>query len=181
MDDALVVRGREAFSELHPEPDNLPLGNWPCFDLFAKRIAGNQLHREKVDAVRTEFENSLDVRMIELRESESFLTKLFASRFVREQAGGKNLQRDIAGELFVMRAIHFAHAARPDFLNHAIVRNHPTGEWRRFGHWRECYAAPSHKSTRRSADHFNLAYSALACCRMGMSGSASFQRVRKSL
>jgi hypothetical protein len=25
----------------------------------------------------------------------------------------------------------------------------------------------------------NLAYSALACCRMGISGSASFQRVRK--
>jgi hypothetical protein len=27
--------------------------------------------------------------------------------------------------------------------------------------------------------HFSLAYSALACFRMGMSGSASFQRARK--
>jgi hypothetical protein len=29
-------------------------------------------------------------------------------------------------------------------------------------------------------DYFSFAYSALACLRMGMSGSASFQRVRKS-
>src|SRR5215469_12408498 len=28
--------------------------------------------------------------------------------------------------------------------------------------------------------YLRLAYSVLACCRMGMSGSASFQRVRKS-
>jgi hypothetical protein len=31
-----------------------------------------------------------------------------------------------------------------------------------------------------SVAHCSLAYSALACLRMGMSGSASFQRVRKS-
>src|SRR5713101_936234 len=32
----------------------------------------------------------------------------------------------------------------------------------------------------RTPDHCNLAYSALACCRIGVSGSASFQSVRKS-
>jgi len=34
---------------------------------------------------------------------------------------------------------------------------------------------------RQTRLHCNLAYSALACFKMGMSGSASFQRVRKSL
>jgi hypothetical protein len=33
----------------------------------------------------------------------------------------------------------------------------------------------------RMSAHCSFAYSALACLRMGMSGSASFQRVRKSL
>jgi len=34
---------------------------------------------------------------------------------------------------------------------------------------------------RFDSGYFNFAYSALASFRMGMSGSASFQRVRKSL
>jgi hypothetical protein len=33
---------------------------------------------------------------------------------------------------------------------------------------------------KRTQDYFNFAYSALACLRMGMSGSASFQRPKKS-
>jgi hypothetical protein len=37
---------------------------------------------------------------------------------------------------------------------------------------------PLHNSHQR--DYFNFAYSALAAMRMGISGSASFQRVRKS-
>jgi hypothetical protein len=40
---------------------------------------------------------------------------------------------------------------------------------------------PRQPRSPSGADFCNLAYSALACFRMGMSGSASFQSVRKSL
>jgi hypothetical protein len=44
--------------------------------------------------------------------------------------------------------------------------------------------SPSRVNERKgllaSVDYCSFAYSALACSRMGMSGSASFQRVRKS-
>jgi hypothetical protein len=42
-------------------------------------------------------------------------------------------------------------------------------------------SAAKPKKNKRPRLHCSLAYSALACFRMGMSGSASFQRVRKSL
>jgi hypothetical protein len=44
---------------------------------------------------------------------------------------------------------------------------------------RLCVAPARHNLSSRA--HCNFAYSALACFRMGMSGSASFQRVRKSV
>ena len=138
MDDALIVRSREALGKLHPEPHDFSLGKRPGFDLFTQRLAGNQLHREEINAIlRAKFINGFDVRMIELGERQRFFAKLFARRFVGEQTGGKNLQRDVAVELFVMSAIDFAHAARADFFDDPVVGNRSPGEWRRIGHWRE--------------------------------------------
>ena len=42
----------------------------------------------------------------------------------------------------------------------------------------QCHSAQGHIAP--DICYFSFAYSALACCRMGMSGSASFQRARKS-
>jgi hypothetical protein len=93
----------------------------------------------------------------------------------------KELQGDKAVKLYVLGFIDHAHPTAAQLLDDAEVGYRSPGEWGRIGHCREFYAAPNGKSTRRSSAHYSFAYSVLAAMRMGMSGSASFQSVRKSL
>ena len=57
-----------------------------------------------------------------------------ARRGILEGGGGQELERDIAIEALVMRAIHLAHAARPEHRQDAIVADLPIGHVRRPTH-----------------------------------------------
>jgi hypothetical protein len=67
----------------------------------------------------------------------------------------KEFQGDEAVQLYVLGFVHNAHSATAQLLDDAKVGNRASGEWRKIGHWRQCYAAYSNKSTRqecRAAD-----------------------------
>src|SRR5271155_3333686 len=64
---------------------------------------------------------------------------------------GKKLQRDKAVQSYVLGLVHHAHSTATEFFDDPIVGDRSPGEWRRIGHWREFYAAPKGKSTRRPA------------------------------
>ena len=85
-------------------------------------MAGDQLHRQNIHSLmRTEFKNRFDVRVIQFGQGEGFFAKPFAGILVTKRIGGKNFQRNIAIELFIVRSVHNAHPARTDFRDDAVM------------------------------------------------------------
>src|ERR1700720_1984177 len=64
--------------------------------------------------------------MVQLGETERFFSKAPAGGFVSNGPWRQNLQRNVAIQLFVMRAIDNAHSAGTELFKNAVVPEHLT-------------------------------------------------------
>ena len=59
--------------------------------------------------------------MVQLGKSQRFIAEMPACGWVAQRAGRKNFDGDIPGQMFVVGAIHFSHAAGADLLGDTVV------------------------------------------------------------
>jgi len=79
----------------------------------------------------------------------AFFPVAFGRLAVRGEIFCKKLQRNEIAELCVFSLEGDTPSAAAQLFDDAVVGNCSSREWRRIGHGRQCYAAPSDKSTRR--------------------------------
>jgi hypothetical protein len=134
--------------------------------------AVQKLHNnERLPFVFPNFMDGADIGMVEGRGGACFTAEAFERLRILSDVLGQKLQCDKSAKLSVLGFIDHAHATT-QFLDDAVVRDGLAE------HLQECYGVRIGMSMH--ALHCSFAYSALASFRMGMSGSASFQRAKKS-
>jgi hypothetical protein len=111
MDDALSVRGVERVGNLPGDRQRLVERQGAARDAPGEVLALDQLHDERVlfDAV-----NGRDVRMIEGRERGGFALEPRPPLRVGRPCRRQDLDRDVALQARVLRAVHLAHSACPE-------------------------------------------------------------------
>src|SRR3984957_9695112 len=96
---ALVVRGGEPVAHLNAEPHDFAFGKRAGGQLFIQRNTRNQLPGEKMQAIlAAEGIDRLDIRMIQLSQSQCFLAKLLSGLVIRQEPGRKHFEGDFAVE-----------------------------------------------------------------------------------
>src|SRR3984957_19428407 len=122
MDYALVVRGGEPVAHLNAEPHDFAFGKRAGGQLFIQRNTRNQFHGEKIEAIlAAEGIDRLDIRMIQLSQSQCFLTKLLSGLVVRQEPGRKHFERDFAVEVLVQSAVNHAHSTGAQLAKDQVV------------------------------------------------------------
>ena len=120
MDDALLVRRLERLGDLARDGDRLVDRHRPALQPLGEVLAEDELHDEHVGGRRVGQRDLVervevgDARVVE--RSEQLRLALEAREPVRvgRQRGGQQLQRHLAAEPRIRRAIHLAHAAGAD-------------------------------------------------------------------
>ena len=112
MDDAEVVRGRQPLRGLARVIERFPFGKRPLFQTAAERLAFQQLR----DDVRRAAEDARvvdgkDIRMIELAGRARFLLEAMHAAGIRRERLRDQLDRHVAPETRITRAVHIAHPA----------------------------------------------------------------------
>ena len=126
MDDTLLVGGLERLGDLKPEVDRLALAEWPAGDLLRQGRARHVFHDQEIGAVLgIEVEHGGDPGMAQARERERLVAEARPGRGVGERAFGQELERHLALEPLVARAVDHAHAARGDGAQDAVMRKGP--------------------------------------------------------
>ena len=122
MHHALLVRRLERLGDLQSEVEHLRLGERAARDARRQRRAGHVLHHQEVDPVLAiEVEGGADPGMAQARERERLEAKARAAVVV-DRAFGEHLERDVALQMRIVRAVDDAHAALAELLEHAIAR-----------------------------------------------------------
>ena len=112
VDDAGLVRLREAARDLHREIERLLDGQRSAVDEVAQRPAVDELHREiRRGTGLADFEDRDDVRMIQRGRGARLERETREAFLVREEVFRQDLQRDLAAEPRVRRAVDLAHPA----------------------------------------------------------------------
>ena len=115
MHHATVVRVRQRFGQLKPVAHDFLGRQRPISQPSIQRLPLDHFHRDVGVAVCfTDFVNRADVRMIERRGRTGFKQQPRAPPGVVGELPRKHLEGDIASELRIVRAIHFAHPARAE-------------------------------------------------------------------
>jgi len=110
----------ESFGDLSGYRDGLVRGNRPSLQPLRKILSLHQLHGQEmdvrciVDPRALESVQMRDVRVIEGREHSRLPLEAGEPFGVLRESSGQDLDRDIAPELGVLRAIDLAHATRAD-------------------------------------------------------------------
>ena len=122
MDDSPVVRFLQRLGDLASDRRGLRFAERPFRDLLRDGLPRDVLHDEEIHALLpAEVVDRRDVGMIELGERERFPAKALPGGIVGKSARGQHLERDVAAQALVPRAVHHAHAARADLLHDAIM------------------------------------------------------------
>jgi hypothetical protein len=147
VNDSLRVRGVESVGDLNRNFQQFGHSERLSYDAMLEGHALHQLHREEgVAIVLADLVNGADVGMIQGGSGTGFAPEALEGLTVIGDIVGQEFQRDVAAKIFVFGLIDHTHPAATEFLENAIVRNFSPRERGRFGHWREYYVAPSHKS-----------------------------------
>ena len=112
MDDALVVRGRERFSEPGGDLEH-PLDRQPALgDQLVERLPLDKLHGQEVDAVRfLDGVHADDAGVIQRGQRFCLTLKPLEPLRVRGHLGGQHLEGHVPPKLGVVGAVDLAHAA----------------------------------------------------------------------
>ena len=112
MDNPLAVGLFERLCDLQSERKALSKGKRPLFEAFGERRAVDELHDERLDAAALfEAEDRGDVGMVELGEELGFALEPRQALLVRGEFGRQDLDRDLAVEPGVGRAVDLPHPA----------------------------------------------------------------------
>ncbi len=129
VDDALVVRAREPFGDLGGDFEGAVRRQRAARGQVAQLLAAHQLHRDEVDAVGfVDRVDDRDVRMFERGGSARLLNEPLAPVGVGHQLRRQHLERHLAVQAQVERAIDDAHAAAADLFDDLIVRERPADQ-----------------------------------------------------
>ena len=141
MDDALLVRRLERVGDLPRDRQRFIERKPALGDPLGERRPFDQLHDERRGPVRL-FEpvDAADVRMIQRGERLRFTLKSRDAFGIGDERLGQDLDRDLAIELRVARAIHLAHPACPERVAN-LIRAEPCASGQR--HWGAFYAIGS--------------------------------------
>ena len=128
MNDAFLMRGFEAFSDLDEQGDGFIEWNRTLCDALCQRLAFHQFHDDKLLAVVL-FEpmECGDVRVIDLGEEFGFSLEPRESFLVLHEFLRKDFDGDVASELGVSRPIDLAHPAFADGLKDLVMREFRAG------------------------------------------------------
>ena len=122
MDDALLVRLFESRRDLHAQPADLFLGQFPRLEHIGKRGPGYKFHRQKIDLLLcVKVEDGGDIGVIELGQGLGFLAEPFPGRLVRQGMSGKNFDGHVAAEMFIAGEIDLAHPACADPFDETVM------------------------------------------------------------
>jgi hypothetical protein len=128
------------------------------------------------------FVNHADVGVIQRRGGLRFTLETAKGLRVLCNLIGQELQGHEAVEFHILSLVDHTHAPATELLNDAVMGNDLANHGRNVGVILGRPTSSVNESDRETCDDYcSLAYSDLAAMRMGMSGSASFQSVRKSL
>ena len=115
MDDAVLVRGFERLGDLPRHRQRLVDGEGAARDSIGERRAFDQLHHQRVLAAGIlEAVDLRDVRMIERREELRFPAEPRQAIGIVGDGGQQDLDRHVAIQLRIARAIDLAHPTRAD-------------------------------------------------------------------
>ena len=97
-------------------------------DEQVERLSFDELHREEVDALglfdRVERD---DVRMVQRGDGAGFALEAREAIGIARRLGGQHLERDVAAELRVGRAVDLTHGARANLRGNTVVPERPSG------------------------------------------------------
>ena len=121
MDDPLLVRFRERLGDLTRDHDRLVDGDRSALDSIGERPAFDELEHQELRRTRSvEAVDRRDVRMIQCCEYLRLALEARDAIGILRDTVRQDLQRDVATELRIARAIHLAHPAgaerRDDFV-----------------------------------------------------------------
>ena len=121
VDDAFLVRGFECFGDLSGDGERFINRQRPLADAIREGLAIDQFEDEEVSPVRlVDAVDRADVRMVQRGEDLRFAAEARETIGIVDETVRKDLQRDVATEFGVARAIHVPHAAgserRNDFM-----------------------------------------------------------------
>src|SRR5262245_23191401 len=121
MDDPLAVRCIDGFSNLAHNRQRLVERNRTLCDAIGERRTFDQLQDESPNTV--DFFQSInlgDVRMIERREELRLTVEACKAFRVEREQRRKHLDRDIAFQPRIARAIDLSHSARAKFASYFV-------------------------------------------------------------
>ena len=112
MDDALLVRRFQRVGDLLRDGERVGQRYWSTRDQHGEVVAFDELHDQRANAARVlEAVDVRDVGMVQRREDLRFAFETGEPIGVVGEGGGQDLDRDVAIELRIARAIDLAHAA----------------------------------------------------------------------
>jgi len=134
MDDALLMRGVECPGDLARNLERIADRQRPLPQTIGERDPLDQFKHQRADAVGIlQSIDRADMRMIERRKQARFAGKPRAALGVRRELRWKDLDRDLALELAVPRAIDLPHAPgaerREDRVRSELTPHHLHAAW----------------------------------------------------
>ena len=108
MDDALFMRGFKRVSDLFGDRERIRQWNGATRDVRGQVLSLDQFHDE---CIRFDAVDLRDVRVVQRREHLPFALEARDAIGVGRERLGQNLQRDVAIEVRVFRAIDLTHPA----------------------------------------------------------------------
>jgi hypothetical protein len=113
MNDPLLMRSFESLSDLSRHRQRLVHRNRPLCDAIGERRPLDQLQHQRLDTLRLfKAVNRGDIGMVQRRENLSLAFEARKPVGIEREEFGQDLQRDVAIEHRVTRAIDLAHPAR---------------------------------------------------------------------
>src|SRR5262249_17923057 len=115
VDDALVVRGLQGVGNLPRDRQRIAEGQTAAPEPPGERVAFDELEDKQARLSNLlESMNRGDVRMVQRREHLRFASESREPFRIEGERGGQDLDRDLALQLRVARAVHFAHPTRAE-------------------------------------------------------------------
>ncbi len=126
MNEALVVRPREALADFGGQLERALGREGTATQHIAELLAPDELHRDERHAVGfADFVDDGDVGMLDERRGTRLVQQPLAPDRIVHEIVGQDLERDLAAEVDVHRAIDDPHPAAADFLADVVVRQSP--------------------------------------------------------
>ena len=117
VDDPVLVRRFERLGDLFRDRQRLLERDRPVRDARREVLAVDELHHERLLAARLlEAEHRRDVRMVKLGQKLRLQREPLQTLDVLDKRRGEHLDRDVAIQPRIARAVDFSHSARADGL-----------------------------------------------------------------